>query len=98
MKTDDSFTFARAIKRLRQAVEALGDVTGGGKATDGTAGEVDEGECGGAAAAVAAGGGGGVSLSLERKRAIVLIMKEAFIGIFQEWKRANGMNLEEWTL
>ncbi|CAN0331415.1 unnamed protein product, partial [Ectocarpus sp. 8 AP-2014] len=34
-KTDDSFTFARAIKRLREAIEALGDVTGGGKATDG---------------------------------------------------------------
>lgn len=86
MRTDDSFTFARAIKRLRQAIEALGDVTGGGKATDGTAGEVDEGEGGGAAAG---GGGGGVSLSLERKTAIILIMKEAFRSYHLAWARSS---------
>lgn len=86
VKTDDSFTFARAIKRLRQAIEALGDVTGGGKATDGTAGEVDEGEGGGAAAG---GGGGDVSLSLERKTAIILIMKEAFRSYHLAWARSS---------
>lgn len=86
MKTDDSFTFARAIKRLRQAIEALGDVTGGGKATDGTAGETEADESEGGEAA---GGGGGVSLSLERKRAIILIMKEAFKSYHLAWARSS---------
>lgn len=90
VKTDDSFTFARAIKRLRQAVEALGDVAGGGKATDGTEGEGEEGEGGGdGAAGGRGGGGGGVSLSLERKRAIVLIMKEAFKSYHLAWARSS---------
>eukprot|EP00903_Cladosiphon_okamuranus_P020530 g18844.t1 len=85
VKTDDSFTFARAIKRLREAIEALGDVAGGGKATDGTAGEED----GGDGAAGAGGGGGGVSLSLERKRAIILTMKEAFKSYHLAWARSS---------
>lgn len=61
-------------------------MTGGGKATDGTAGETDEtdeGEGG------AAGGAAGVSLSLERKRAIVLIMKEAFKSYHLAWARSS---------
>lgn len=88
VKTDDSFTFARAIKRLRQAIEALGDATGGGKATDGTAGdadEADEGESGSAEAVERSG----ISLSLERKRAIVLIMKEAFKSYHLAWARSS---------
>lgn len=85
VKTDDSFTFARAVKRLRQAIEALGDVTGGGQATSGTVGEADEGEGAGAAA----GRGGVVSLSLERKKAIILIMKEAFKSYHLAWARSS---------
>lgn len=76
VKTDDSFTFARAIKRLRQAIEALGDVTGGGAATDGTADEP-------------VGEGGAVSLSLERKTAVILIMKEAFRSYHLAWARSS---------
>ncbi|CAM9615471.1 unnamed protein product [Ectocarpus sp. 4 AP-2014] len=82
-KTDDSFTFARAIKRLREAIEALGDVTGGGKATDGTADEADDGEGTGSA------GGNGVSLSLERKMALILVMKEAFKSYHLAWARSS---------
>lgn len=82
-KTDDSFTFARAIKRLREAIEALGDVTGGGKATDGTAGEGDDG--GGTGSA----GGNGISLSLERKTALILVMKEAFKSYHLAWARSS---------
>lgn len=81
-KTDDSFTFARAIKRLREAIEALGDVTGGGEATDGTAGEGDDGEGTGSA-------GNGVSLSLERKMALILVMKEAFKSYHLAWARSS---------
>ncbi|CAM9987314.1 unnamed protein product, partial [Ectocarpus sp. 13 AM-2016] len=82
-KTDDSFTFARAIKRLREAIEALGDVTGGGMATDGTAGEGDDGEGTGSAR------GNGVSLSLERKLALILVMKEAFKSYHLAWARSS---------
>ncbi|CAB1119363.1 unnamed protein product [Ectocarpus sp. CCAP 1310/34] len=82
-KTDDSFTFARAIKRLREAIEALGDVTGGGKATNGTAGEGDDGEGTGSAR------GNGASLSLERKVALMLVMKEAFKSYHLAWARSS---------
>ncbi|CAN0315153.1 unnamed protein product [Ectocarpus fasciculatus] len=82
-KTDDSFTFARAIKRLREAIEALGDVAGGGKATDGTAREGDDGEGTGSA------GGNGISLSLERKTALILVMKEAFKSYHLAWARSS---------
>lgn len=80
-KTDDSFQFARAVKRLRQAIEALGDVTGGGSVPDGTA-EVDDGGEGAPAE-------GGVSLALERKRAVILIMQEAFKSYHLAWARSS---------
>lgn len=77
VKTDDSFQFARAVKRLRQAIEALGDATA-------------------ASAAAAAGGEStisdqeeGSSLPLERKQAIILIMKEAFKSYHMAWARSS---------
>lgn len=87
MKTDDSFQFARAIKRLRQAIEALGDATGTIDAIDGVSTGADGGneEAGG-------GGGGGegvISLPLERKRAVILIMKEAFKSYHLAWARSS---------
>ncbi|CAN0156181.1 unnamed protein product [Pylaiella littoralis] len=94
-KTDDSFTFARSIKRLRQAIEALGDVTGGGEATDGAPDEADDGDGdAGTAAATGAGAGGEgrggrLSLSLERKTAVILIMKEAFKSYHLAWARSS---------
>ncbi|CAN0012468.1 unnamed protein product [Scytosiphon promiscuus] len=86
VKTDDSFTFARAIKRLRQAIEALGDVTGGGKPTDGTA---DGAGAGGGGEAVATVGGLRVTLSLERKTALILVMREAFKSYHLAWARSS---------
>eukprot|EP00904_Undaria_pinnatifida_P005504 jgi/Undpi1/2083/HiC_scaffold_12.g05469.m1 len=87
VKTDDSFQFARAIKRLRQAIEALGDATGTIDAIDGVSTGADGGneEAGG-------GGGGGegvISLPLERKRAVILIMKEAFKSYHLAWARSS---------
>lgn len=61
-------------------------MTGGGKATDGTADEADAGDGGEAAATVA---GSQVSLSLERKTALILIMKEAFKSYHLAWARSS---------
>ncbi|CAN0171262.1 unnamed protein product [Pylaiella littoralis] len=85
------------MKRLRQAIEALGDVTGGGEATDGAPDgapdEADNGDNGdgnaGTAAATGAGGGGRLSLSLERKTAVILIMEETFKSYHLAWARSS---------
>lgn len=77
MKTDDSFQFARSIKRLRQAIEALGDITGGSGAEAGDGGDATE------------AGDGGASLALERKQAVILIMKEAFRSYHLAWARSS---------
>jgi len=61
--------------------------TTGGAATDGTADE-SAGE-----------GGGGVSLSLERKTAVILIMKEAFKSYHLAWARSSiepAFKAREW--
>lgn len=61
-------------------------MTGGGTATDGTADEADAGD---AEEAVATVGGIQVSLSLERKTALILVMKEAFKSYHLAWARSS---------
>lgn len=79
VKTDDSFQFARAIKRLRSAIEALGDSTGGG------GGSISDGDGPGADAAEERSS----ALSLERKVAVIEIMKEAFKSYHLAWARSS---------
>lgn len=77
VKTDDSFQFARAVKRLRQAIEALGDVTGraSGDALDA---RIDD-----------SGREASLSLSLERKKALIEVMKETFKSYHLAWARSS---------
>lgn len=86
-RTDDSYQFARATKRLRQAIEALGDATAGGSGDGSTEddGPVDGSGLGGD------NGNGGVemALSLERKQALVEIMKEVFKSYHLAWARSS---------
>lgn len=81
MKTDDSFQFARAVKRLRSAIEALGDVTGGGGSGSDQRDAEDTAE--------AAGAGQSLTLSLERKRAVIEIMKETIKSYHLAWARSS---------
>ncbi|CAM9153078.1 unnamed protein product [Choristocarpus tenellus] len=79
MRTDDSFQFAKASKRLRQVIEALGGVDAGAAA------RAEE-----EAAAAAGDGEGGKStvsetLSLERKKAVLEVMGEAFKSYHLAW-------------
>lgn len=81
VKTDDSFQFARAIKRLRSAIEALGDSTGGGGGSGGD-GDGDGPEADAAEERSSA-------LSHERKVAVIEIMKEAFKSYHLAWARSS---------
>lgn len=87
VRTDDSYQFARATKKLRQAIEALGDATAGGT-DDGSTG--DDGPVDGSGdGGEDANGGVEKMLSLERKRALVEIMKEVFKSYHLAWARSS---------